>query len=76
MGGVCGGGTCMVGGVRGRGACMAGGMHGRGGGMRGREGTCVAGGRATVHERAVRILLECILVSFNQIDKLYDQLAN
>ena len=56
----------MVGGVHGRkacvarGACMVGGMHGR--------GTCMTGGRAwqilqdTVNERAVRILLECILV--------------
>ena len=47
--------ACMVG-VCGRGACMAGGMHG--------------GGHAwkilrhTVNERAVRILLECILVYF------------
>ena len=53
--------------VRGRawqGACVAGGMRGRGG--------CVAGGgvrcawqilRDTVNERAVRILLECILFS-------------
>ena len=47
-------------------------MHGRGhawwGGMHG-EGACVAGGHAlqilrdTVNERAVRILLECILVN-------------
>ena len=56
----------------GRGACVVGGMHGRGGvgGVCGRGGWgvcdrgCVGGGRAwhTVNERAVRILLECILV--------------
>ena len=70
-------GACMAGGgVRGRGACMAGrvcvvgGMHGRGvcvargawqGGM---HATCTPWHilRDSVNERAVRILLECILV--------------
>ena len=48
------------------GVCVAGGMHGRGCAW---QGVCVAGGRAwqilrdTVNERAVRILLECILVN-------------
>ena len=61
----------MVGGLHDRGACVAGGMCGRRGGMHGR-GACMAGGKAhmpprqilrdTVNERAVRILLECILV--------------
>ena len=62
-------GACMVGGVHGRGhawqgACMAGGMHGEG---------CMAGDVHAMHApqhyeiwsvnaRAVRILLECILV--------------
>ena len=65
----------MAGGVCGGGACMARGLHG--GGLHGRghvwQGACVAGGKAhvppprqilrdTVNERAVRILLECILV--------------
>ena len=58
----------MVGGMCGRGACMAGGVHGR--------GACVVAGvcamraprqilrlRHTVNERAVRILLECIVVN-------------
>ena len=61
-------GVCMVGGMHGRGevcvaggACMAGGCAWQGGhawqgGMRGR------GVRDTFNERAVRILLECILV--------------
>ena len=59
--------VCMVGDVHGREVCMAGGMHGRGyaGG-----GACMAGGVhgeghyeiRSVSERAVRILLECILV--------------
>ena len=54
-----GGGACMVGGTHGR-SCMRGGggedMHGR--------GYVWQWGRAwhTVNERAVRILLECILV--------------
>ena len=54
-------GVCMAGGIHGRGcawqgACVEGGIHG--GGMLGR------GGHAwhMVNERAVRILLECILV--------------
>ena len=65
------------GGVCGRGTCVAGGMHGGGhawqGGMW--QGACMAGGCVwqgacmadttrygdTVNERAVRILLECIL---------------
>ena len=73
MAGVCGGGG--GGSVRGRGACVVGGMHGGGWGvgMCGGE-ACMAGGcawrggrawqilRDTVNERAVRILLECILV--------------
>ena len=57
MGGVCGRGACVVGVCMvGSGACMAG-------------GTCVAGRgawqilRDTVNERAVRILLGCILVT-------------
>ena len=57
----------MVGGMHGRGACMAGGhawqggMHGRGRAWQG----CVRGRGVAWHmvnERAVRILLECILV--------------
>ena len=63
-------GACVVGGMRGRwqGACMAGGMCGRGacmvGDMCGRRGGMCVGGHVwhTVNERAVRILLECILV--------------
>ena len=54
-GGSCGGGcvaegACMAGGVCGGVACMAGGVRGR-------------NLRDTVNERAVRILLECILVN-------------
>ena len=62
QGGVCGRGHAW------QGVCMLGGMHG-GGGMHGR-GVCMAGGRVwqilrdTVNERAVRILLECILVVY------------
>ena len=59
------GGHAWQGGVHGRGACMAGGHAW--------QGVCVAGGvhgggcawqilRDTVNERAVCILLECILV--------------
>ena len=73
-GGVHGGaymvGACMAGGMWG--VCM-GGMHGRGhawqGGMCG-GGACVVGGHVwqilqdTVNVRAVRILLECILVIY------------
>ena len=71
-------GACMPGGnawqlgVHGRGACMVGGMHGRGACMVGGhvwQGACKVGGMHcrgsawhTVNERAVRILLECILV--------------
>ena len=69
--------ACMVpGDMRGGGACMvAGGMHGGrgvcgvvGGVHGGRRGVCGGGGmcggirRDTVNERAVPILLECILV--------------
>ena len=49
----------------GRGVCVAGGMHSGGHVWRGRAwGVVRGGGRAwhTVNERAVRILLECILV--------------
>ena len=74
--GVCKAGGYMVGGIHGWGACVAGGMHGGGVCMAG--GVCVARGlcmtctppgqilrlRNTVNERAVRILLECILVVF------------
>ena len=65
-------GACIAGGHVWQGACMAGG-HAWQGGMHGR-GACMAGGvhgggcawqilRDTVNERAVRILLECILVN-------------
>ena len=61
------GGACMAGGMCGGGMCMVGegGVHD--GGMRGR-GACMAGEgvrhilRDKINERAVRILLECILV--------------
>ena len=70
-------GACMAEGIHGRGPCMvgvymAGGVHGRG---HLRHGPCMAGGHAwhachpwqtlqdMVNERAVRILLECILVT-------------
>ena len=62
------GGMHRRGGVHGRGACVAGVVHGRGG-PAWQRGVCVAGGHAwqilrdTVNEWAVRILLECILVS-------------
>ena len=71
-GGIHGSGAYM----EGEGACMVGGMHGKGG-HAWQGGACVAGGgvcgggRAwqilwdTVNERAVRILLECILVTFH-----------
>ena len=77
VGGVCGGGHVWQGGMHGgmcgghawQEACMAGGMCGRGacvvvGGMHGRPHMPhwqIL--RDTVNERAVRILLECILVS-------------
>ena len=63
-------GACVAGGMHGRGACVVEGMCGRGHVW---EKACVAGGHAwhtgpprqilrdTVNERAVRILLECIL---------------
>ena len=65
-----GGGHAWQGGMHGRGMCMAGGCAWQGG-MHGRGyaswGACVArgGGHAwhTANELAVRILLECILVS-------------
>ena len=59
------------GGMHGRGACVAGGMHGRGmcsrghgskGGVNGKGHAC----RRRSLKRAVRILLECILV-FNNV---------
>ena len=70
------GGLCVTAGHTWRGACMAAGMHGGGACMvRGMCGRGVHGGgghvcharplqilRDTVNERAVRILLECILV--------------
>ena len=51
------GGACIAGGMHGRGVCMARGMHGR--------GACIVWQilRDTANERAVRIILECILVS-------------
>ena len=73
---MCGRGACMAGGMHGRGVCMSGG-HAWQGACMARGGACVAGGcmaggmhsrgarqilRDTVNERAVRILLECILV--------------
>ena len=67
------GGVCVAeGDMHGIGVCMARGMHGKGGvhgrghvwwgGMHGR-GHALQILRDTVNERAVRILLECILVS-------------
>ena len=62
-------GACMVGGMHGRGMFMVGGMCGRGCAWQGHAwwGACVRCTpqqilRDTVNERAVRILLECILV--------------
>ena len=59
-------GGCVAGGVWQRGACVAGGVHGRGGhawqGVRGTHAPPTDTLRDTVNERAVRILLECILV--------------
>ena len=70
------GGAGMAGGRAWQGACMVGGMHGRRhvwqgecawqGGIRG-GGACMADTTRygdTVNERAVRIVLECILVKF------------
>ena len=65
---VCGRGVCMVG------VCMAGGICG--GGDAWQEGACMMGampptsdttryGLVVMHSRAVRILLECILVTNN-----------
>ena len=61
-------GVCMAEGMCGRGACMAGGMCGRGHAWC--RGACMPHMppqalqlRYTVNERAVRILLECILVA-------------
>ena len=66
-------GVCMAGGMHGRGVRVAGGMHGRRCvwwvGMRG-GGVCMADTTTygdTVNERAVHILLECILVLHNFI---------
>ena len=63
----------MAGGMHGRGVCVAGGMHDRRCvwwvGMRG-GGVCKSDTATygdTVNERAVRILLECILVLRNFI---------
>ena len=72
-------GECMVGGMHGRGHAWWGGVHGRGHACV-VGGACVAGGHAwqgghmwqmlwdTVNERAVRLLLECILVFTNQFE--------
>ena len=68
---VVGGGAWLQGGVHGCGehACFGGGMCGCGGhawwwgGVRGGSGGMRGTRRDTVNERAVRILLECILVS-------------
>ena len=62
-GGVCGGGTCVAGGHAWQGACMV----GEGSAW---WGACMADTTRysdTVNERAIRILLECILVTrYNQ----------
>ena len=76
-----GGGCAWQGGVHGRGACMArghvwqGGVHGGGGhAWQGVHATHVPPQilrlRHTVNERAVRILLECILV-YNELTHEY-----
>ena len=54
---------------------MAGGMHGRGS-MRGRGGHAWQILRDTVNERAVRILLECILVTILIISSLLPHLVS
>ena len=56
-------GVYMAGAMHGMRACVEGGMHGRGCLW---QGVYMAGGHAwhTVNERAVHILLECILVFF------------
>ena len=67
MGGMHGGGHAWQGCVHGRGHAWSGGMHGMGACVT-RGSSCMAGGcvwqllRDTVNERAVRNLLECILV--------------
>ena len=69
---VAGGHACLPGGMRGcQGACMV-----AGGGHVWLRGACIVGGmcvhgirRDTVNERAVRILLECILVTFSYSGK-------
>ena len=76
QGGMCGGGHAWWG------ACMAGGMHGRGHAWWG--GMCGGGVgwrawqilRDTVNERAVRILLECLLVIFLLLQALLDLVCN
>ena len=65
--GACVMGVCMVGGMCGRGVHGKGGVHGRGhGGRHTWHGACVGAGCAWQErrplQRAVRILLECILV--------------
>ena len=60
--GVCGrGGVCVAGGHAWRGVCVAGGMHGKGVAWHARPPP-IPILRDVVNERAVRILLECILV--------------
>ena len=75
-GGAWQGGVCGGGGMHSRGVCVA-----RGAGVAGGWwGVCMAGGcpppqilRDTVNERAVRILLECILVVFKFLLLLKEQ---
>ena len=59
--------ACVVkGGMRGKGGVhgkRGGGMRGEGG-MHGEGGACVGYDEDTINERAVRILLECILVDY------------
>ena len=59
-------GACVEGDVHGRGACVVGGMHGRSGMHGGGVVQCPPADTTrygdTVNERAVRILLECIIV--------------
>ena len=82
-----GGGACMAGGHAWQGVCMAGGMHGGEHAWQGAcvAGACVAGVACMpctppghyeiqlVNARAVRILLECILVGkgCTNLDKYY-----
>ena len=58
-GGMCGRWVCGRGGMLGRGACMAGGVHG----MHAPPADTITYGDM-VNERAVHILLECILVCY------------